>query len=218
MRFVRKTFPFPGLFPALLVLLPLPRAQEPASLPPPARVERRLGLMGTTLTLGVAAAGRPQALAASEAAVEALEAAEIRLSTWRSDSELARLNSAPAGTSVPLSPILSRELAQAALWWRETAGAFDPGVGALVAAWDLRHGGRMPGDAEIRAALSSGGFRALRLEGRNATRLDPGLLLEEGGFGKGAGLDAAARALKAAGAVQAVLDLGGQILVFGERT
>jgi len=180
-------------------------------------VERRLGLMGTTLSLEVAAASRPQALAASEAAVKALEAAETRLSTWRSDSELARLNAAPAGTPVPLSPILAGELARAVHWWRETGGAFDPGVGALVSAWDLRHGGRLPSDAEIRVALSSGGLRALRLEGRNATRLVPGLLLEEGGFGKGAGLDAAARALEQAGAAQAVLDLGGQMLLFGER-
>ncbi len=43
-----------------------------------------------------------------------------------------------------------------------------------------------------------------------------GLRIEEGGFGKGIGLDAAARALARAGAIRAVLDLGGQWLIAGE--
>ena len=55
-------------------------------------VERRLGLMGTTLDLTVEALDRATALDASEKAVAALEAAEARLSTWREDGELARLN------------------------------------------------------------------------------------------------------------------------------
>jgi thiamine biosynthesis lipoprotein len=40
-------------------------------------------------------------------------------------------------------------------------------------------------------------------------------VLEEGAFGKGAGLDAALRALEQAGATRAFLDLGGQVAVLG---
>jgi len=40
-------------------------------------------------------------------------------------------------------------------------------------------------------------------------------MLEEGGFGKGAGLDAALAALREAGATRAVLDLGGQVALLG---
>jgi len=66
--------------------------------------------MGTEATVRVEASDREAALAASEAAVRALEAAEARLSTWTDDSELARLNLAPVGEPVALSPELAAEL------------------------------------------------------------------------------------------------------------
>jgi thiamine biosynthesis lipoprotein len=188
--------------------------------PRPVAVERRLGLMGTELEIHLAAVDRASALDASEVAVRALEAAEGRLSTWRDDSELERLNRAPAGTAVQLSPDLAAELRGVQHWWRETGGAFDPGVGALVAAWGLRTGGRVPSVDERERARDAGGLAALQLEadGR-AVRLRPGLRIEEGGWGKGAGLDAAIRALRRDGrATAALLNLGGQVAVYGEET
>lgn len=163
----------------------------------PGVVERRLAMMGTSLEIRVEAADREQALAASERAVAAIEAAEDRLSTWRDDSELARLNSSPSG---PLSPALARDLEAARRCREETDGAFDPAVGRLVQAWGLRSGGRRPDPGELRKALES-------------IRERTDLVLEEGGFGKGAGL---ADALKALGPVtRAWLDLGGQTAVVG---
>lgn len=163
-------------------------------------VERRLAMMGTSLEIRVEAADREQALAASERAVAALEAAEDRLSTWRDDSELARLNASPAGRPAPLSPALAKDLEAAWRCWEETDGAFDPAVGRLVQAWGLRSGGRRPEPEELRNAVES-------------IRKRTDLVLEEGGFGKGAGL---ADALKVLGPVKrAWLDLGGQTAVLG---
>ncbi len=89
--------------------------------------------MGTILFLHVEAPTRQVALAASEAAVQAVEGVERRLSTWRSDTELATLNRHPAGAELALSPELSADLSAAVRVWQLTAGAFDPGIGALVA-------------------------------------------------------------------------------------
>lgn len=181
-------------------------------------VERRLSLMGTSLDISVEAADRATALAASERAVAALEAAEARLSTWRDDTELSRLNRAPAGEPVTLSPELSADLAAARRCWEETGGAFDPGVGPLVRAWGLREGGRRPSGDELRAAVAAGGVEGLRLDGRIAVRERPGLVLEEGGFGKGAGLAGALAALAGTpGVERATLDLGGQVAVFSRE-
>jgi FAD:protein FMN transferase len=185
--------------------------------PRPVAVERRLGLMGTELEIQVEAVDRATALDASEVAVRALEGSEARLSTWRQDSELARLNRAPVGTPVQLSPLLAAELSGVRHWWQETEGAFDPGIGALVAAWGLRSGGRVPTAEERERARDAGGLAALALDpdGR-AVRLRPGLILEEGGWGKGAGLDAAVAALREDGrATAALLNLGGQVAVYG---
>ena len=179
----------------------------------PEVVERHLGAMGTHLTLAVEAETRAAALQASEAAVRAIEAVEQRLSTWRESSELARLNTAPAKEQVTLSPELSADLSRARTLWRETDGAFDPGVGALVKAWGLREGGRVPTDQELEAALAAGGLGALLLGESSATRLRSGLTIEEGGFGKGVALDAALLSLKDSGVQNATVDLGGQVAV-----
>lgn len=181
----------------------------------PSTVERRVMLMGTSLDITVEAGGRAAGLAASERAVAALEEAEARLSTWRSDTELARLNQAPAGERQPLSPALAEELAAALRCARETEGAFNPAVGPLVRAWGLRDGGRLPGPEERSTALADSRFEDLDLEGGIAVRRRPGLTLEEGGFGKGAGLGDAIEALSALGVRRASLDLGGQVAVIG---
>jgi thiamine biosynthesis lipoprotein len=175
-------------------------------------VERRLSLMGTSLDIAIEATDRETALLASERAVSALEAAEARLSTWRGDSELARLNQAPAGAPVALSEELAADLAAVRRCWEQTEGTFDPAVGPLVRAWGLREGGRLPGEDELRTALTATGLDGLRLDGRTAIREEAGLVLEEGGFGKGAGLAEALAALgKVPGVQRAALDLGGQV-------
>ncbi|HVS18799.1 MAG TPA: FAD:protein FMN transferase [Planctomycetota bacterium] len=181
-----------------------------------ARLERRLGAMGTWLTVEVVADDRAAALAASEAALRAVQACEARLSTWRDDSELARLNATPVGEPFTLSSALERELGIAREVHALTDGAFDPSVGTLVEVWGLRSGGRAASASEIEAALVPGGLSALQLEPGRALRTHAALRLEEGGFGKGAGLDDARAALVAAGARSARVDLGGQVLALGE--
>ena len=179
------------------------------------RVDRHLGLMGTTLTISVEAVDRPTALAASEKIIRALEASEMRLSTWREDTELSRLNRTKAGETVELSQKLSSELAAARHWWKETKGAFDPGIGALVHVWGLRQGGRAPSPDRLAQAKAYPGLAALSLNGLMATRLHPEFKIEEGGFGKGAGLDDAIRALADSEVLSAMIDLGGQVALIG---
>jgi thiamine biosynthesis lipoprotein len=181
-------------------------------------VERRLTLMGTEAGVVVTADDRAAALAASEAAIRALEAAEARLSTWTDSSELARLNDAPVGRPVALSPELARELAAAEACRRATDGAFGAGVGPLVDAWGLRTGGRQPEPEALRDALSASTGEVIALSGDGtATRRRAGSRIEEGGFGKGAALDAAREALAALPAVRSArIDLGGQVLYVGD--
>jgi len=156
------------------------------STPAGARIERHLAAMGTHLTVAVEAPTRAAALAASEAAIAAVLAAEQRLSNWRADSELVRLFplGAPAPAPAELrdargaSPALAADLAALAPLVAASAGAFDP-----------------------RASAGRGG---------------PFGAIDSGGFGKGRALDLAAAAAGASGATHVVVDLGGQVLVSGD--
>lgn len=176
-------------------------------------VERDVAAMGTRLAMAIEVSDRAQGLAASAAIVAAVEDAERRLSTWRETSELQTFNAAPAGARVPLSPFAWGAVTAALACWEETGGAFDPTVAPLVEAWGLRSGGRLPEPGEIAAARLAVDAGRLLLEPARRELVQPGgLRLEEGGFGKGAALDAAlaaASALVPGGAI--ALDFGGQL-------
>jgi len=164
----------------------------------------------------VRAADRPAAVAASEAALRALEAAESRLSTWRPGSELSALNRSPAGSALELSRATAGELSEALECRRWTEGAFDPTVGSLSDALGLRSGGREPSAAVLSAARAATGAHLLKVTATHAMRLHPSVRVDEGGFGKGAGLDRAVEALGAFAGVEARLDLGGQLAFVGD--
>ncbi len=178
-------------------------------------VERHVVAMGTSLLLEVTAADRATALAASEAAVRAVEQAEQRLSSWRDDAEVARLASVRPGDAVPASAALCADLRRALDWRAATGGAFDPDVGDLVALYDLRGAGRWPSEGEVRAALARRGPARLAVLERALRKLGD-VQLDAGAFGKGAGLDAAAAAALARGARAAAFDFGGQLHLVGD--
>ncbi len=182
-------------------------------------VERDVAAMGTRLSLAVESGQRSTGLAVSEAIVAAVEDAERRLTTWRPASEIQSFNLAAPGTRVAFSPRVWSAVSTAVACWRETGGAFDPTVAPLVDAWGLRRAGRLPADAEIVRALSFVGAGRLVLDRERHTVAQPGgVRLEEGGFGKGAALDAALAAAKdLAPDARVALDFGGQLAWSGRR-
>jgi len=200
----------PSLASTLLILALAPPG-------PTLTVERESFLMGTTLRIGVAAQDRAGGIAAIESAFNAVRKIDGLLSTWRDDSEIAQLNRAPVGAPVRLSGELHALLREAAHWSRATGGAFDPAVGALVDAWDLRGAGRIPSADQLAAASVATGLGRFALSdtGVTAVRLDAAAWLDTGGFGKGVALREAARALRGAGIESAILNFGGQVLALG---
>jgi thiamine biosynthesis lipoprotein len=170
--------------------------------------------MGTGLEIVVWAPQRSTCLTASEAGVRALEDTERRLSTWQEGSEFTSLNRATLGSWQDLSPTTAVDLKRALDLAHATHGLFDPTLGHLVQAWDLRGAGRRPSAVELEKARSRCGYQGIECED-NRFRRTQDVLLEEGAFGKGAGLDRAASALMAAGAQAASLNLGGQWLFVG---
>jgi thiamine biosynthesis lipoprotein len=143
------------------------------------------------------------------------------LSDWTDDSELALLNAAAASPDpaapTACSPDLFAWLEAGLAVARETGGAFDPTVGALVDLYAIRSGGRWPSAAEIEEARARVGHAKVILDSasRSVSFSAPGMRLDPGGNGKGVAMDAAAGILRAGGISWALIDFGGQILAVG---
>jgi len=200
---------------AVLLALAVAGAQPVSA----AIVERDVAAMGSALRLSIEAVDRPTGLAVSNAIVAAVEDAERRLSTWLKASELVSYNAAPSGAKVAFSPLAWHAVETAIACWRETGGAFDPTVAPLVEAWGLRSGGRLPVASEIETARRLVDAGRLELDREHRRVGQPGgARIEEGGFGKGAGLDAALAAARAvAPGAHIELDFGGQLAWTGRR-
>lgn len=183
-------------------------------------IVRHLAAMGTALSLTVSAPTRDTALLASEAGVREIERIEALLSTWRDDTPLARVNAAAPGVATSVSPELFTLLKRVFEWTARTGGAFDATVAPLVRTWGLRNGGHVPDSAELLAARRVTGPSLFSFEesSSSVSRRDALAGIDEGAWGKGWALDKAAAAMREAGATSSVLDLGGQILAFGEET
>jgi len=180
-------------------------------------VHRQVDTMGTVLWMELEVQGRAEGLRASEEALRTVEAAEARLSTWITESELARFLTTKVGERVELTSLLAEELRAAARLCEETGGAFDPSVGALTRAWGLRRGGCTPSSEELQRARASCGAELWELTGSAAVKKSADLVIDEGGFGKGAALDQAISCLGREGVSSASLNLGGQLAFLGEE-
>lgn len=155
----------------------------------------------------------PQEAGHHFARVEALFARiEARLSRFRKQSELSRLNARP-GQWIPVSGLLWSVLQQALNLARETAGLFDPTLlAALEAAGYTISFDEMAGRAGAGGGPAQPGrWQELRLDaGRQAVWLPAGVRLDFGGIGKGYTAAAAVRLLSEAG--PALVDAGGDLV------
>lgn len=151
---------------------------------------------------------------------------EQRLSRFREDSELARLNQS-AGTPFPVSAVLWEVVQVALQAATETDGLVTPTLlEALEAAgydrtfeaivcWDGSTGAPLTASARQRTTPGAvGDWRTIRVDARSQTiHLPPGMRLDLGGVAKGWAADRAVRRLGAIG--PALVDAGGDMAVSG---
>lgn len=179
-------------------------------------ISRSRFLMGTPLTVTVP--NVESNLAVVETAFEEVARVESLISTWREDSALAELNQHPVGATAKLDAELFELLELVADWSDRTGGAFDPAIGRILFAWDLRGEGVVPSPEMLRLAIEKSGARYLELDRENLTATRTAdLLIEEGGFGKGYALDRAASVLRESEVDDAMVDFGGQITLIGSN-
>ncbi|MEZ4415468.1 MAG: FAD:protein FMN transferase [Gemmatimonadota bacterium] len=185
----------------------------------PKLVRRRLPLMGTIAEVGVVHRDERFAWTAAGAALDALSECEGRLTRFRPESEVGRINEMahvrPVTVSATTADVLEAALAVA----ERSGGRFDPCLGRMVVAWDVAHR-RTPLAPEISRGFASRELhRLLDLErtpqGARVRALDADVALDLGGIGKGHGVDRAVAVLREWGIRDGLVNVGGDLFALG---
>jgi thiamine biosynthesis lipoprotein len=135
-------------------------------------------------------------------------------------SDIARVNAAAGLRGVKVHPDVFTVIDRALHYAAVSSGAFDPAIGPLVSLWGI--GGdaaRLPSDEEIAAVLPLVNWRNIASDRETSAVFlkRPGMALDLGAIAKGYAADQAAAIIRKAGIKRAIIDLGGNILVYGEK-
>jgi len=186
----------------------------------PKRVESPIRMiMGTAARIIVLAPTLRAGQNAVQVGFAQMELIDGLMSTYRDDSELSIVNEEAHERAVPVSRETMRVLEKAGDIHRLSQGAFDVTVAPLLALWKAAADTNTPPTAEqIDAARALVGWDKVQLDPQAATVrfTQPGVQIDLGGIAKGHAIDLALEAVRAAGAVGAMVDIGGDIRCFGE--
>ncbi len=177
--------------------------------------------MGTRWSASLDVGASVDLMALQQDLAGVVQMVDRQMSPWKPDSDLVRLNRAPVDTWVDLPAELLEVLACALDVHHLSAGAFDPGVGALVDAWGFGAARDAPDAAAIRAARG-----AASLPTHKAVCLDPAagrarkgasLQLDLCGIAKGYAVDRMAVVLQQHGVAHALVALDGELRAVGSQ-
>src|ERR1051325_9458087 len=169
-----------------------PPTEESSSAPVLLRFARKA--MATTFEV-ILPFDAPSAADLAQAALDEIDRLETQLTAYRDTSEISKLNAQAAHQPVRVETNLFELLTLAEHLHRETEGAFDISVGALIKTWGFfRRQGRVPTPEERAAVRERIGMQHVVLDAAKQTvqfrRL--GIEINLGSIGKGYALDRAA--------------------------
>ena len=148
---------------------------------------------------------------------EAVGEVDAQMSTWKSDSDLMRLNAAPVGEWVAVPARLTEVLRLGLEIGRASGGAFHIGMGDAVTAWGF--GPEAAAPAKIRSAMAARrrpAHEVLEIDGVHVRKVEP-IALDLNGIAKGYGVDRLAETLRDRGICNALVGIDGEMCALGLR-
>lgn len=178
---------------------------------------------GTTYSVQVVTP--PRALSQNElrAAMRAeLDAVDVLVSTWRSDSIIALFNRAPAGEWFAVPSALAELAQQALTLTKTTGGAFDITLKPVLALWGFGPDGGPPRRPEAEAlaralACTGAGQIAVRAQPPALRRARACTAVELAAIAQGYTVDRLAQRLRALGADRFLVEVGGELYASGRN-
>lgn len=153
---------------------------------------------------------------------QVLDKVDLAMSTYKPESELSRLNASPLEEWVQVSADLFEVLSLSQAIAETSQGAFDITLGNLVNLWSFGPEERpeaIPDLDLLNERLSLVGYRYLALDKKQsaASRLRD-IYLDLSGVAKGYAVDKVAEWLKQQGVDNFLVNVGGEIIVAGQRS
>lgn len=177
--------------------------------------------MGTRYSAVFFAAAGIDASAIGAALFAAADKVDRQMSTWKSDSDLSRLNAAPSQQWIALPEELMAVLDAGLRIGVQSHGAFDIGVGDLVDAWGFGPAGPTPDESQARA-LKQHVYRPasdiLEIDHvQKRVRKSASIALDLSGIAKGYGVDALASCLDSFGITRYLVGIDGEMRASGHK-
>ncbi len=171
--------------------------------------------MGTSWRVRFAAPAGTDPSSIHAAIVARLAGLVAEMSHWAPNSLLSRFNRSPSGTWTTLPPDFAHVMTRGLVIAEMTGGAFDPTIGRLVDAWGF---GPVPvacppSTPEIETARATSGWSRLSFAPTGAhLRQLGGIALDLSGIAKGHAVDAVADILHDVGILNALVEIGGELV------
>jgi len=174
--------------------------------------------MGTQVQVQVWEADAARAAELLVASMAELDRIEAKMSTYREDSEISRVNREAAQGPVPVSRELFDLVARSLELSQLTGGAFDITYESVGQYYRFRDRA-LPSEAELTAALPAIDWRLVELDPEKLTIRfrHEGVRINLGGIAKGYACERVIALLREAGIERAMANAGGDTRILGDR-
>ncbi len=176
------------------------------------------GIMGTRIGVELWDDDVAHGESSIDAVIAEMKRIDATMSTYKSDSELSRLNARAAQRPVVVSAELFGLLTTSMEYSRLTNGAFDVTYASVGFMYDFRARQR-PSEAQIKQALPEVNYKHVVLNAakRSVRYQRAGMRIDLGGIAKGYAVDRGIDILKQRGIQHALVSAGGDSRVMGDR-
>lgn len=178
-------------------------------------------LMGTTAEITLYGEKNETAI---NVAFKTMEEIEKLASEYRKDSQLNKINHFAGIKKVKVDPKLYKMIEKSVYYSKLSGGAFDITVGPLIKVWRIKEkmqksSPTIPTEKEIKQKLKFVSYQEISLNRKEKSVYlkKKGMRLGLGAVAKGYAVDEAVKSLKLKGVKIALVRLGGEICVLGER-
>ena len=182
-------------------------------------IKRTQLLMGTLVEITVPYSSSPESLAAVENAFDEIKRIEKLMSSHLESSEVSQINRNAGGELITASPETIKLIQEGIRWGEMSQGVFDITIGPLIKLWGFEGGQKLVPDSDsLESAMSLVNFKNIEIEDNKIRLKFPGMALDMGGITKGYAVDRAIEILKKSGVKGAILNAGGDLMTFGNRS